>query len=314
MKLTKLSRLRSVKSGAPAAVTPKSSPVIGIAAWLALMVTLTTLVLTLLGYGHDIAYLEAAGLRPEELQRTPLDFLLRSWHPLVHGLNNVVKVTTLEFHLRLWTRLVFDGLWFLLLLPVCSAFFAWCVFAKPWRQPGWRWLQRLPQALRSGRSHIGMHWHQHWAPIPTRKWGYVGWLIWPVYLGGAALLLGFIWLVISFSVVGLAIIPLMGISSGQLRAQQEVLAPVSCAGQKLNVGQDPAHQARCVQVSRDGVELARGYLIDYGAGRLFLYQPCVKRPLSLSLERTVVEQIDTLEFAAPGNGCHASLLAYRKSL
>lgn len=307
MKLTKPSRLRSVKPLVPAAVTPKSSPVIGIASWLALMVTLATLVLTLLGYGHDIAYLEAVGLRPEELQRTPLDLLLRSWQPFIHGLTSLNKVGTLEFQQQLWSRLLLDGRWLLLGLPACTAVLAWCVYAKPWRR-----LPSLSAVWHSGRTAVQTHWQKRWLPVPTRRWGYAGWLIWPMYFGVTALLLATLWLTAALGVVFVVIVPLMGISSGQSRAQQEVLAPVGCVGQQLKAGQDPAHQARCVRVLRDSDELARGYLIDYGAGRLFLYQPCVKRPLSLSLERTVIEQIDTLEFAAPGKGCHASLLAYKK--
>lgn len=47
--------------------------------------------------------------------------------------------------------------------------------------------------------------------------------------------------------------------------------------------------ARCLSVSRDGVDLARGILIDYGAGRIYLYQPCDGTVLALTLERAVIK-------------------------
>ena len=42
-----------------------------------------TISLTLLGYGFDYSYLDVFGLRPQELQRTPFDFLMRSDQPLL---------------------------------------------------------------------------------------------------------------------------------------------------------------------------------------------------------------------------------------
>lgn len=49
------------------------------------------------------------------------------------------------------------------------------------------------------------------------------------------------------------------------------------------------------------------YLIDYAMGRVFLYQPCTKQPISVSLERTVIEHADTLGLAGPGKNCRSGL-------
>ena len=179
MKLTKPSRLRSVKPLVPAAVTPKSSPVIGIASWLALMVTLATLVLTLLGYGHDLAYLEAAGLRPEELQRTPLDFLLRSWHSVLYFASRFPNVKTMQFDQLFWESLFFDrpGLLLLLLgLPVFSAVLAWSFVSKPWHWKRAGELQVISRARRTSRMKNAIDRCLQGVSDPVRKWGYVGWL------------------------------------------------------------------------------------------------------------------------------------------
>lgn len=85
-----------------AAAATKSSFVLSIGTWLTLIISLATLFLTLLGYGHDIAFLNSVGLRPEELQRTPLDFLLRNWRPLADTfLPALTKMSTLDFHLQI---------------------------------------------------------------------------------------------------------------------------------------------------------------------------------------------------------------------
>lgn len=102
----------------------KSLTTVSIATLLALLVTTSTLCLTLLGYGHDLAYLDAVGLRPEQLQRTPLDFLLRSWQPVVHLLTQVNKLNQLEFHRLFWTEIWWKTWWVLFSLPLLTAFVA----------------------------------------------------------------------------------------------------------------------------------------------------------------------------------------------
>lgn len=100
----------------------------------------------------------------------------------------------------------------------------------------------------------------------------------------------------------------MGMPSGAASAKQEVLNPIGCLGRPFKKTDDSERQARCVRVKRDGLEVARGYLVDYGAGRVFLYQPCTKQPISLSLEKTMIEQLSSLEFASPGKGCRTYLV------
>ena len=62
----------------------RTSPASPIITWPTLGVALTgmTIILTLLGYGADFGYLEQFQLAPEDLQRTPLDFLLRSYRAI----------------------------------------------------------------------------------------------------------------------------------------------------------------------------------------------------------------------------------------
>lgn len=292
----------------------KSSLAVLIATWLALILSVTTLGLTLLGYGHDLAYLQRLGLRPEELQRTPLDFLLRSWQPVIYLLAKSEKFWTLEVQLTLWQKFWWDFCFLILSFPLLSALVAWGVTVKPWLWSRPIWMHPIHKLLKNGGAKLESHWTTNWRPVPTRRWAYIGWLIGPIFFIGLAVLLAGTWFIFSLSVLTVITIPFAGIASGEARAQQEVLNPIGCVGQIHKAGQDSKRQARCVRVLRDERELTSGYLIDYGAGRLYLYQPCVKKIVSISLERTVIEQVDKLDFLVSGSDCSASFDRYRNAL
>lgn len=76
--------------------------------WLTLgaVVAAFSLLLTLLGYGYDTGYLEPFGLSPEDLQRTPLDLLMRSYRAVL---------VLIDFHGRLTDRMfrweVIEEIW-----------------------------------------------------------------------------------------------------------------------------------------------------------------------------------------------------------
>lgn len=288
--------------------TAKQSIAIVVGAWLALIISLTTLCLTLLGYGYDLAYLDATGLRSEELQRTPIDFLLRSWRPLTDCLIALTKMLTLDCQRKLWIHLLWKMWWFLLLLPLASALIACLAHYKPWRYGDldtWRtapWVVKVELALEPASNRF-----KQWQSYKVRRWGMTGWLVGPAIFGiftAAVIMLLGIAIAVIVLIAGL---PALGTSFGKERARHEVLTPLGCIGQKLAPGQDAERQARCVKVFRDGLEIARGYVIDFGAGRIFLYQPCTRSVISTSLERTVIEQVDSLGFATLGKNCRSKI-------
>ena len=303
MKTTEQPAPEQEKRSAPA--TTKSSFALSIGTWLALIISLATVFLTLLGYGHDVAFLNSVGLRPEELQRTPLDFLLRSWRPLADTfLPALNKMSTLDFHLQMLEQSWWKVWWILLLLPALSAAVACAVYYRPslasrvQQLKGTWFFRKITPTIAAFSNHL-----LEWWRTPTRRWSLVGWLALPLAFAGLALLLFATWFLLGMGVMSFAAIPAMGFASGKTKAQQEVLAPLGCVGQKLAPGQDINQQARCLRVLRDTQEVARGYLIDYAMGRVFLYQPCTKQPISVSLERTVIEHVNTLGLAGPGKNC-----------
>lgn len=275
------------------------------ATWFGLFVTFATLNLILLGYGHDLMYLATVSLSPEELQRAPLDFLLRSWHPLSYWMTRINGIFTLEFHVTMWESIWWGLLPAMLSLPLISAFLGWTIsknLAQRSQKAG-----RQQTAWTTGLLKAAQSWNHQWRVQRARRWGYAGWLFGPVVFGVATLFTLGIWLVSGVVILPIVFSAYMGTASGAIKAQQELIAPLRCVGDKAAAGEDRQRQVRCLKVLRHGNEVARGYLIHYGAGKVFLYQPCVRQPISVSLEQTVVAQIDTLGIAGPGKNCRPQL-------
>jgi hypothetical protein len=282
-----------------------------IGTWSALVITVSTLLLTLLSYGHDLGYLLTAGLQPEDLQRSPIDLLSRSWHPILDTMRLTNKMLSLETLYKLWEKVLWNTSW-LISLAFFSALCAYCyryktadlvrvklVESHAKLSTRWAWLSSVNRFFKSNFSaqRLRMFFNSN------RLWGFSGWLAFPIVVILTTMLLAIINFVILSGIMVVIIVPFSSFDSGIARAQQELLNPIGCINPKIKNGDDPEHRARCVRVMREGQELARGYLIDYGAGRIFLYQPCTKQPLSLSIERTVIEQIDTLDSSNPSYNC-----------
>jgi hypothetical protein len=241
------------------------------AKWLALLVTVSTLFLTLLGYGHDIAYLEQFGLRSEELQRTPLDFLLRAWYPVVAGLDGITKLGTVATGVKLLTVLWEHNWWWLLLVPL-----AWMLIFLCRKRLRTSMVKAYELAKVPAQATVD--WFKR------NRCLLAGWLVFPIFFGGALLILVGIYVVVGAFILLPGGIPALGVASGATRAK-EVLAAQACRPSFVGEG------GRCVRVVRDEKELARGFLIDYGGGRIYLYHPCDKSVRSLSLERSLIETV-----------------------
>ena len=280
------------------------------ATWVTVVATVSTSFLTLLGYGHEIIYLEKFGLYPEDLQFSPLDFLMHSWRPVSFFFNINLDVAANNFA-KLFISSWWDNWLLWLLLPIVSAFIACCYhyrqqnliqipiqkinLARKWITQS-RWWQAI---IRRIRSFTGT----------TYKIGILGWFGFPIFIGVKIVMLLISVFLLYAIFLSITLFPLLGVPSGADRANKEVLNPKSC------YGSTPTHngdlQARCLRVSRfendkdNGkvIELARGYLIEYSADRVFLYQPCDKHVISVPLRNAVVEQVNTLGFAMPVKDC-----------
>lgn len=267
-----------------------SSFVAEFAKWSALLVTVSTLFLTLLGYGHDVVYLEQFGLRAEELQHAPLDFLLRAWHPIAFAIDRFTKSNFFSWEANL-LRDFLDRHWQLLL----AAALVWPLFVYEHRgnlaKRAWHTISATDTYRKVCASFAKLRIHL------------VAWLLVPALLalilfGGAVA-----YAVFGVGMVWFAGVPALGANSGETRANEEVLKASGCVSSSSKEG------ARCVRVIRDDKELARGYLIDYGGGRVYLYRPCDKRVVALSLERSAVETMSGGDDLDPSKACVKTVAA-----
>lgn len=257
---------------------------------LAVIVSLYSLGLTLLGYGYDLAYLGELGLSPELAQRTPWDFLIRSYKPLAEI---TVKVTaalsfdrSIDFT-SIWLSdpVIWTSLW------CASALVPIVAFLPNRRESGlWKLTRQLlntsrAMCIRETASAVAAWTKSRFDDRNNRLRliGYLGWLAPPL---GAALL---VWLmywafvaVMTLALFGVILGPMLGFNSGKRDAANRVKQAQACVA-------SIEHYQPCVAINRDGCEIARGRLIDVGTTRIFLYHLDNKSGvLSVPLERNTV--------------------------
>ena len=252
-----------------------------------------TIILTLIGYGYDLAYLEAFGLSPKMLGHGPLDFLLRATYGLLPLIDKSSTLKELLSTTKGLTQIWMATEWMrytgaavalaLVLLAISAKEFAG---TTPFRS----------QLLTRNRDRA--HWLKaqasHAFEGVSKPWRFLlgsatmGWLAPPVtaYLLGAA-----VWVAGSLVLLALTAAPIVGITGGRVYARELVIDPAHCA-QKSSDGQRIRDGATCVRVLKDGKELARGRLIDQTNNRVWLLR---KRPwtvTSIPLDGAVVEYTD----------------------
>jgi hypothetical protein len=302
----------------------KASLATTIATWLTLALTIATLNLTLLGYGYDSAYVDALGLNPEDLQRTPVDFLMRSWRPFMTLIDGLTKFWTLESQLRLWDRFLQDNASLLEVISVLTAVLAYCVqrlgsvrkaigqaayYSKNFVHRKCPWLVRGVRFVVNKGAAVLARLKQD---RNNRLFGYSGSIISLAIIAIFQVAMATMWFVLVVGALLIAYVPFLGSSTGMTRAKNEVLDPVSCAKHVNPKEIDKNRLANCVKVLRDGRELASGYQVDFSASRVFLFQPCVNSIVSFPLATTTVEHVENLEYEVRDKNC-ASFAAYQKS-
>ena len=270
----------------------QSSRVVAASAWLGLLILVFTTALTQVGYGDDLAYLERFGLRPEELQQTAGDFLLRSWHAVIHVLSALPKFQTIEFWSELLPALWWHAWWVLLSIPMMAAVCSWVWATSLWRllwlcvsAPA-RWIDSRLQRWawwRRPRSAVVRIASATPSWVQRHRWSLMAWFVFPVYplvVIGAVLVL---YVMLSSGVIAVGYLAALGASSGVARAGSEVLNPAKCAVPGHNDG------ARCVRVLLNGNEVARGRVIEHTASRIYLYRRCDKATLSIATNAKDIE-------------------------
>lgn len=260
--------------------------------WPALLSVLPvlTIILTLIGYGYDLAYLEAFGLSPQMLGHGPLDFLLRATYGLLPLIDKATALkdflSTTEGLARLWR----DTEWMRYVgAAVALALLLLAIAAKELAGPApfkSRFLVRSVESAHQLKTQVTRTFGG-----VSRAWRFVigsatlGWLAPPVmtYLIGAIL-----WFVGSLVLLGLTAAPIVGIAAGKAHAHKLVIEPAHCS-QKSDTGETTRDGAPCVSVLKDGKELARGRLIDQTSTRIWLLRKQPWTVVAIPLDGAVIE-------------------------
>jgi len=260
------------------------SGIAGVAATTAFALSLITLALSLAGYGYELAYLNEFGLSPEELQRTPLDFLLRAYISIVHALPGFHSFWTLESFYAYMGRLIgafFDG-WLILALCLLVPI---SVFIKC------HWRESMKPALEElAYSPVVWHTRRLIVSLLPKRSSVLGLLGWTLVPGGLGLIATALYIAVgvflTIALLILAIVPVSSMKIGQKNAIENVKAVSGCVDLKIE-------QAPCVRVLQNDTEIARGRLIARSGERVFLFPIGAKSSdrayLDVSLNRAVMK-------------------------
>jgi hypothetical protein len=241
--------------------------------------TLTTASLTLLGYGHDFAFLEvAAGMHPEDLHRTPLDFLLLGWRPVLHALESLNRFLSWDVQWRIataiWHRagdlLVIVGVLWMLVAALLRFFnrprrraVAAALLRPETRRTAWRKVRSYARCISA--------WMQK---TTTWLWSvrsvFAGWLAIPGFFALMFLMLWSLWFITALAAILITGVPMAGASSGKARAYAEVTGDVLCRWPS----DGDYRGARCVSIMEGQREVARGRVVGEVDKRALLYEPC----------------------------------------
>jgi hypothetical protein len=321
-----------------------TSTTVRLAQRLGLLITALTICLSLLGYGFEWAYLLALGITPESLGLTPIDYLLRSWYPVLYILDRTSRLLTIDSLANMWAFVIFGKhlIWLLVVLPCLTAFGAFFyVLMKP-KQTRKQVVRSIkiasPYVAIMGLSSvrhsavmnilskmlnavvvliqiIGRILERLWAGMtPTRWWAYSGSLS---ALLIAALCVPILYVVFLFMFggpsVGVALLPLLGAQIGLERADRSVLNAQGCEQPGKHQALDWRDIATCVRVLKDGKELDSGYFVDQGGGQFYVFRPCINQPISFARSTITIEHIGVLPYKTKEPGCK-SYMHYKMQL
>ena len=243
----------------------------------ALPLTVISLVLTLLSYGYVLGLLDAFHAAPEQLQLSALDYLQRSYRPLLVGLQIVSEKASFT---ALWNW-VEDLWWRTWPIPFAlSAIFVVMIYLAANDLSMSERAQRLAGLAATWNRFVRARLLAFSMPMLT---------IGTALLMFAAIGVG-IWVSFAPFLALVFLIPAMSISSGLTAARANILQPAGCSSPAISI-KNVSGGARCIRVLRDGKEVARGRYVEQGPNRVLLYRKSSDTLLSVPLEASILEDV-----------------------
>lgn len=267
----------------------------GYATLFALVISALTLALTLFSYGHDLAYLESFGLTPEMLGRSPLDFLMRSYRPVVRFVELSSELWRIDTF-RMWVTFMFSTVQLQTVIVALCLMVPVGVYLAGLR--GATLKLRIVGIVKALKAKAWVVSVVNFLAVRSRRWGYFGWLGVPVaFLGGMSSLYLATGVVVSLLVVMVASIPALGVDGGYADAKALVLEARTCNRRLARI-------APCVRIMKDGKAPIVGRLIDIGGGRAYLFRLDPKMNgepatdgnpiISIPIDRSTIEIVGVL--------------------
>lgn len=273
----------------------------GLPSWLTFggVLAVVTLILTILGYGWTTGYLHAFGLKPTDLGKTPLDFLLASEEVIVRMLTAISQAwSDPPWHalLEFWAGTSVFGLSVLVVV-----FFGLLAVVHWARLLVWlsRWVwpfivkTRVPAGAARIRKELGKGSRRvYWGGAGLVAAGYVA--VVPILAIGVLILL-------SVFTLAVTALPLRPAVVADRFAKAAVIEPARCASLR---GEKHAHSgARCVRLVKDDCEVRRGRLIAANASRMWLLLKPTHQVVSIPLDGVAVEDISDEKPVPPSPAC-----------
>lgn len=261
------------------------------------LLAVLTLLLTVMGYGWTTGYLHAFGLRPADLHKTPLDFLLDSEEVIVR----LLRVCSEFFRDPPWALLLrfWDDTWAAALSVIVVATlltYAW-VRRESLKRLIRRWgrLHDGLQRVRTGAQHVGEAVKRtlsraHWAVFAGLSAAYL--LVPPVLC---------VFIIFCLSVFTLLVVslPLQPALMADRHAKAHVINPDGCAS--LREEKPVKEGAHCVRLVKDKCEIARGRYIGETNDRVWLLRKQPMRVISVPLDGAAKDQV--ADEAPPAVAC-----------
>jgi hypothetical protein len=262
------------------------------------LIGLMTLCLSLMGYGRDLGYLAEFDLSPQQLQRTPMDFLLRG----VYGIFGLLDFDN-KYLGAMFTLDVAERAWWLT-LPMTAGL---SMTAMICILLGWR---LMPRSVRVRDLHNPVRpWWGHRAlsrfrseelrDARFRAYFYGSPFVIGISIPALFIVAGLaIWVLLTLFLMPYVLVPLKPAKMGQEAARSEVILPREC--RSLGQGNGGAH---CIRIFRNGCELARGRLIDQSVNRIWLFHKTDRSVSSVPLDGNLTEDVGTEVVPTPEPRC-----------
>lgn len=244
------------------------------------IISLVGIALTLIGYGVALAKADKFGLEVTDICRSPVEFLVASSDFILALFENLDKFTERGFAPR--ELILVEGFGLGIVLVIVYSLYRGLLNTRRKRIA----LGSRARTLATPMGSFIEKFHLKYFFVAG-----VGALVpWAAFWFFSALII--------FSLVAVAILPILGFTAGEALVMKYIISPTRCH-QYIKARPSPKSTfgevgAVCVRVlNKDGNEIARGRRIARNSEQLFLYYKESGKVMSIPVRDLIVEQVES---------------------